>query len=281
MSRSKKARTAALALTAAMLGCGRYGFDLEPLLVDAGSAGSQQDASGQAGMDVGAADAVAEGDGSPVDAAEDAPADQDAAQPCDATRFVSVPVTADTYLDSANPTFNYGAAVDLDVTQLGGALLRFDSSRIPAQTIHSATISVFLTQTDAPAGTFGLTVNQIASTNSAWGEGTGNGTVGGVGESTYANLDQGGAIPWTGPWGASCGSNCAAILATTNVTAPVSRQRIDFVVPVTIVNGWRNAPVSNTGVVVNEHVGSHWHFVSREGADQSERPELRVEVDCP
>jgi hypothetical protein len=266
------------------LGCARFGYDaagssVSP--VDGPADGALEVAMADASIDAAAENASIDADEDAIDAAFDVAADKETGPLCDGTYEVVVPATADTYLDAKSPTFNYGASIDLDVTQDGGALILFDSSAIPARTIRSATISVYLTQTDAPTGNYGLTLDQLLFTNAGWQEGTGNGAVGGTGESTYANRDQGRATPWAGPWGKECGANCSAILSQTDISVPASAGRIDFAMTLNVVNGWRNAPSANTGVVVDEHNGFHWHFVSRQGADASQRPELRVAVDCP
>jgi hypothetical protein len=266
------------------LGCVRIGYDA------AGSSVAPVDGPADGALEVASVDVSvdASAEGAPIDAAEDeidvavdVAEEGETGPSCDGTYEVVVPAIADTYLDAANPTFNYGASIDLDVTQDGGALILFDSSVIPARTIRSATISVYLTRTDALTGNYGLTLDQLLFTNAGWQEGTGNGAVGGAGESTYANRDQGRAIPWAGPWGKECGANCSAILSQTDISVPASAGRIDFAMTLNVINGWRNAPSANTGVVLDEHNGQHWHFVSREGADASQRPELRLAVDCP
>lgn len=219
--------------------------------------------------EIGAPAGTPDGGGSAADAA----AGSDAAPPSPVTLvFGEVPdadvagVTDDTYLDSANPTLNYGggatARVDADPARV--ALFRFDLSAIPAgATIDGAELALTTAADALEQGSV-----QLYEVTENWSEGSQ------LGVAAVANWTQRtSSKSWTT---AGAGSGSRATTAMTEVVPSAVATRYAIAVPIDLVQRWVDD--DNRGIVlVPINAATHGvDFEASESATAASRPALTV-----
>jgi len=191
----------------------------------------------------------------------------------------------DTYLNNENTTvmdYNYGVATDnLTSRDHHPTLIKFDLSSIPSNaTIQSAVMSFYTD--DVGDEIWELYAWRIASGNSNWVEGTGNGSV--VSGASCWNYRQYNTVNWAG----SAGCNTAG---TDYLTPEMGKESLIY----GNVSGWMNIPLStsqvqtwltaNYGAKVNftyASGGGYWmgYFLS-DTATASQRPKLTIGYTVP
>lgn len=177
-------------------------------------------------------------------------------------------VTVDTYLDSANPTLNYGGdvAVRADADPSRVALVRFDISTIaPGSTATAAELAVTTAADALEAGSI-----QIYEVTENWAEGTA------VAAAAAANWTQRTSTKtWTT---AGAGSGSRATTAMSEIVPSAAATRYAVALPLDLVQGWIDDPSSNRGVIlVPINAVTHGvDFESSESATTSSRPTLAI-----
>jgi hypothetical protein len=177
-------------------------------------------------------------------------------------------VTVDTYLDSANPTLNYGAEVTarVDADPARVALLRFDVSAIaPGATVTAAELAVTTAADALEEGTV-----QLYEVTESWAEGDA------VATAAPANWTQRTTNnDWTT---AGAGSGSRAPAAMSEVTPSIAATRYPVLLPIELVQGWVADPASNRGLVlVPVNAATHGvDFESSESATTAARPSLSI-----
>jgi hypothetical protein len=177
-------------------------------------------------------------------------------------------VTVDTYLDAANPTFNYGAAitarVDADPSRV--ALLRFDISSVaPGATVTAAFLSLTTAADALEQGSV-----QVFEVTENWAEGDA------VGAAAPANWTQRTSNnDWTT---AGAGSGSRATTAMSEFVPSTAATRYPVALPIDLVQRWVADPSSNRGVVlVAIDAATHGvDFESSESAATAARPTLSI-----
>jgi hypothetical protein len=178
-------------------------------------------------------------------------------------------VTVDTYLDSANPTLNYGSGpgfrIDADPSSV--ALLRFDVSVIiaPGSTVMSAELALTTSADALEEGSiqfFELTEN--------WTEGA---EVGVAGPANWTQRTTN--TDWTA---AGAGTGSRAVTAMTELAPTTPATRYPVALPIDLVQRWVDDPVSNNGIVlVPVNAATHGiDFESSESATTAARPTLTI-----
>jgi len=183
---------------------------------------------------------------------------------------------ADSWLNSAQTTFNYGADTDLSSGDNGAAgprrpLIKFDLSQIPAgSTINSATLSVYQ-HAQADTSTPNISAYDVSG---AWAEGTGFGSETADG-ATWTTYD--GVHNWTAPGGDFGAAQCTA-------SAPNSSGAwFNLACMQGLVQSWIDAPATNQGVIIKKPTEApaatdfKIFYSSDYAADTSLRPKLTIE----
>lgn len=177
-------------------------------------------------------------------------------------------VTADTTIDSGNPTLNYGASLTLraDADPSRVALLRFEVAAIaPGARVDAAELALTTAADPLELGSL-----QIFEVTEAWSEGDGDGAA------APANWTQRTATDdWTS---AGAGSGSRATSATTEIIPSAAATRYAFPLPTDFVQRWVDDPVANRGLVLVP-VDSETHgvnFESSESAATGARPTLTI-----
>lgn len=184
-----------------------------------------------------------------------------------ASGIIWLAATADTWMRSSDPTWNYGADQSLSVVYDSGgahqgALLKWDLNVLPAGiTINSA--SVRLNIIDSSANPYNM-YRLLRS----WTEGTNNGVAGSGASWTYTDAG-------TTPWGAAGAQDTTSDRDTTSMWSASLSTLGDQTFALnatglTAVQGWYSAPASNYGVTIQNYSsgtsGDYFVFDSREGA---------------
>ncbi len=177
-------------------------------------------------------------------------------------------VTVDTYLDSANPSFNYGAdliaRVDDDPSTV--ALLRFDLSSIaPGVTITVAELSITTAADALEEGSI-----QVYEVTEDWAEGDA------VGAAAPANWTQRTATSdWTA---AGAGTGSRATTAMSELVPGATATRYPVTLPTDLVQRWVDDSSTNRGLVlVPIDAATHGvDFESSESATAASRPTLFI-----
>ncbi len=156
----------------------------------------------------------------------------------------TAPPIADTNVDSANPTTNFGSAATIVISPTTTGLLQFDLSSIPSSaTIKRATLVLYVSQVTA-AGT--VTVSPVTS---PWSESV----------ATYAS------------------GNPAAGSATASFQA--TRQSLFVSVDLTaLTQSWVSLPSSNFGIALNSAFSAAIAVDSKENTATSHAAFLSVDV---
>ena len=156
----------------------------------------------------------------------------------------TAPPIADTNVDSANPTTNFGSAATIVISPTTTGLLQFDLSSIPSSaTIKRATLVLYVSQVTA-AGT--VTVSPVTS---PWSESV----------ATYAS------------------GNPAAGSATASFQA--TRQSLFVSVDLTaLTQSWVSLPSSNFGIALNSAFSASIAVDSKENTATSHAAFLSVDV---
>lgn len=177
-------------------------------------------------------------------------------------------VTVDTYLDAANPTFNYGAdvAARVDADPARVALLRFDISSIaPGATVTAAELAITTAADALEEGTV-----QLYEVTESWAEGDA------VATAAPANWTQRTSNnDWTT---AGAGSGSRAPAAMSEVAPSTAATRYPIALPIELVQRWVADPTSNLGLVlVPVNAATHGvDFESSESAATASRPALSI-----
>lgn len=177
-------------------------------------------------------------------------------------------VTADTYLDGANPTLNYGgdviARVDADPARV--VLLRFDIAAIPAgATIDAADLALTTAADALEQGAI-----QLYEVTEDWAEGEA------VGAAAPANWTQRtAATDWTS---AGAGSGSRTTTAMTELAPVAAATRYTTAVPIDLVQRWVDGAADNRGLVlIPIDAATHGvDFETSESATAAARPTLTI-----
>ncbi|MGE5186978.1 MAG: DNRLRE domain-containing protein [Acidobacteriota bacterium] len=183
-------------------------------------------------------------------------------------------VTADAYVESANPTFNNGATAQIYSSGLAAnlqvGLLRFDVAALPPGThVLSGELHLHVGNNAADTGT--ATLYRLLE---PWTEGTAKGAAG------VANWNErAAATAWAAPGAGQPGSRDTISLGSFQPAATLT----SYVVPLTsegvaTVYGWIAAASTNAGFAIVSD-GDDWKFDSHEGPTPADRPELVLVVD--
>jgi type II secretory pathway pseudopilin PulG len=177
----------------------------------------------------------------------------------------------DTYLFGFKPTLNYGAVIDLYVTQwsgkIGQSLVQFDVSGIPSfAKIISADLALYQNYTSPGSGSIG-----VYRVTSSWQEGAQ--SPGGKGPGATWDLRDTG-LSWTTP-GGDYDVNAVAVSPPPSgvgwVTWDISA----------LVNDWITGTYSNNGVLLlPEASNTDAYFQSSDGANPLYHPKLTITYAC-
>ncbi len=171
------------------------------------------------------------------------------------------PVMADTYIQSAAPTANYGTAsslhtrVDAAGNDILRSLLAFDvSSILPAYPVEKAVLSVYLDSFSGGAVDGDLQAHEVTT---AWAENT---------------------ATWKAPWVKPGGDFAATAVASAAVDKSMVGQWITIdVTP--LVTKWAGDPASNHGLMLRLRKVSSisgYRFISSENWVPAHAPKLEV-----
>lgn len=180
----------------------------------------------------------------------------------------NAPVVADTTLDSAVKTANFGAATELRVDAAAVSLVRFDLAPVGSGTVVTAELHVWTTATG------GLDRGQVAvfAVLEAWDEGTD------TGQDGVASWNQRRAgTDWTDPGAGAPDSRAATLLGQAQAVADASEAVIAL--SPAVVNGWMAEPTTNFGLALVgvDTFSRHLILVSREG-QSGHAPVLHVRI---
>ncbi len=184
---------------------------------------------------------------------------------------------SDTWISSADQSYNYGASTGLSAgndgaaTESRRALLAFDLSSIPAgSTINSATMSLYQ-YAQADSSTPQLGVYEVSR---SWAEGSGDGSASGDG-ATWVTYD--GVNSWT-----TAGGDFNGTAAATANAPSVSGVWLDFDLA-GLTQQWVNGTTANHGVLVRKTsedtaLSDYKDFYASDySVDASLRPRLVIE----
>lgn len=192
----------------------------------------------------------------------------------------------DVWLDSAKPTYNYGASIYLH-QHSGPGLLRFDLSAIPAgSTCDSAVLHLYKGNAASSAEARTLSVYSIASANSDWIAGTKNGALAGSGEPCWdaRKADGSGGVTTAWAGSAGCATSGTDYEATAMGTCVGNRSDAQYThyeisLNLTRVAGWFGSPNTNYGMRIAWNNNS-MYIISNDGAS-GYRPLLSVTYSSP
>lgn len=177
------------------------------------------------------------------------------------------PSSADSYIDLSNPTVNNGASTTMTVeaksTIVKRALVQFTIAAIPANSVSSATLQLYLVT--APAGTRTHNVHRITE---SWTEGS----------VTWNSRD--GTNNWTNAGGTFNGAATASTLTGTANGVPLSWTVTSD------VQAYVNGTTTNYGWLVkdNDETGNATRtatYATKEDATAANRPLLSVSFTAP
>jgi hypothetical protein len=180
-------------------------------------------------------------------------------------------VTTDTWIDEEMPMMNNGADDDLRADGVSGqgltesAFLRFDASSLPAGTVTDARLSVSTNEDDgsesSPGSQFSLYL-----VGEPWVEAEANW------------LEASAGVPWSTAGCAAAPCRSEIELVQFEPTEQAHRYELPF--DPGIVQGWRDEPDSNYGIMLATPAANGAHFHSSESGNEVMRPALEVRV-CP
>jgi len=173
----------------------------------------------------------------------------------------------DTWVDSSQATWNYGAHSGLNVESGRNGLIRFSNEVLPpAVRVDSATLSLYI-QTLNSAGTVSL-----HSMSRSWIEGSCNGSSSCPADGANWNTSDG-SQAWTAPGG----DYSASPLASQTIGAPNSWYEWDVT---DTVAAWIDGSLSNDGLLLKAGDGFRGTFASSDANDATLHPRLTITFSC-
>lgn len=181
---------------------------------------------------------------------------------------VSLPATADTYLDGGSKTTNFGSSASLlvDGNPDNGALLSWNLSGIPVgSTLQSATLSVNVTGTSADTYEIYELKRSWSETQATWNKATT-------------------AVNWQSAGAQGALDRGTTVLGTITATATGTRNVVLNAAGLAVVQGWVNNPATNFGFVIQDYVNTvkdDLVISSKNDAVAANRPKLQLMYNPP
>lgn len=194
----------------------------------------------------------------------------------------TITTAIDTYVDSANPTNNYGTRANLLTGTTSKGLLRFNLSAIPSGASCQGGTLYLYHASSATASAFTLTAYSVGSANYAWTEGTASNTQAASGEPCWNALAADGSGGVTTAWAGTAGLGTSGTDYEATAMGTANGNRSDALgteyaisLNTTRLSGWFGTANTNYGLLVTTSAASG-NIASSDHGTAAWRPNLVV-----